>query len=220
MTTVEADRLTQAIAQAHDAATAALAPQTITLDGVTWPSVHLAAVERALYPAALQHLPDARHRVHAQMTVDHRLQQALWWLDRRLTGSMDLATIAVDGLVDRIRVLLDEHTAGESVLVQDLCQALDDEQQEVLAARLETLMSRGPTRPHPHTPHRRMTDALTFTVESWVDRIRDQLDSRTICTPRVHRAPHPVGKWGAYLAALPLPPVQPDVRPGGPKDEA
>jgi hypothetical protein len=45
-------------------------------------------------------------------------------------------------------------------------------------------------------------------LESWVDRIRDAMDNRTIPTPRPARIALPVGKWGAYLTAQPYPVVR------------
>jgi hypothetical protein len=146
-----------------------------------------------------------------QMAVDHRLQHALWELDRRLTGDMSSLSASLDGLTVRLRRLVDEHAAGEAALLTELRQVLDGDEQKALADELAALMVRAPTRPHPHTPHVRMTDALTFAVESWVDRIRDQLDSRIIPTPRPHRVARPVGRWGAYLTgqSFPAPPAAP-----------
>lgn len=206
---MQLDQLADATQQAHAHVVSALPPQAPTLDGVAWASVHLAAVERALYPAVLRRLPGFRSRVRMQMAVDKRLQQALWWLDRRLTGDMASASTPVEHLVGRLLRRFDEHCAGEAALLAELCEVLDEGGQKTLAGDVAALMTRAPTRPHPHTPHLGFTDPLTFAVESWVDRIRDQMDNRSVCTPRQPRVVHPVGKWGAYLTAQPYPGVRP-----------
>jgi hypothetical protein len=200
--------LADVMQQAHAHTIAALSPDAPTLDGVTWCAVHLAAVERAIYPAVHRRVPEARSRVRRQMAVDHQLQHALWCLDRRLTGNMASALTPVENLAARIRLLVQEHAAGEAALLAELCQFLDEDGQAVLVGDLAALVARAPTRPHPNTPHVRFTDPLTFALESWVDRIRDAMDNRTIPTPRPRRSALPVGKWGAYLTAQPYPVVR------------
>ncbi len=203
--TIERNPLTDIVQQAHDHMVSALSPQAPALDGVAWTAVHLAAVERVVYPAVLRRVPGARSRLRLQLSVDQRLQQALWRLDRRLTGDMASVATPVEILVGRLLPLVEQHAAGEAALLAELCEVLDADGREALAGDLAALMTRAPTRPHPHTPHIRFTDALTFRVESWIDRLRDQMDNRHVPTPRHPRLVHPVGKWGAYLTAQPYP---------------
>jgi hypothetical protein len=118
---------------------------------------------------------------------------------------MASAATSVESLTARIRPVFEEHAAGEAQLLDALCDVLDAHGQAALVDELAALMVRAPTRPHPSTPHVRLTDPLTFTVEGWIDRIRDALDNRTVPTPRRRRVPVPVGKWGAYLTAQPYP---------------
>jgi hypothetical protein len=205
MTTMSAPiDLSTAVTQPHEAALSGLTTGANPLITITWTSVHLAAVERVLYPAIARRLPGSRMAVRRLMAVDHRLQNALWRLDRRVTGDVRSSSLVVDDLVRQVRDLLAEHAHAEEALLAELQQVLADEEQAALIDRLAGVICRAPTRPHPNTPHSRVTDALAFRIESWCDSIRDSLDCRSIPSPRRVRAPHPIGRWGAYLTAQPF----------------
>ena len=192
------------VAHAHRHAYDALDdPAVNSLVAVTWASAHLAAVERVLYPAALQVLPDGAEHVHVLRTTDGRLQHLLWRLDRRLTGDIHLRQLPVPSLEDEVRNGLRAHADAEHVLMTELRRALTGEQQRALGDGLSRALVRAPTRPHPHTRHGRWTGRLAFWFGGVVDRQRDVLDSRSVPTP--HRAPvlRPVTRWGAYALGSP-----------------
>lgn len=175
-----------------------------SLAAVTWASAHLAAVEHALYPAAVAALPDGPVRVQSLRAVDHRLQLALWQLDRRLTGDVHLSRVPVAELEEQVRAGLQAHTAAEGQLVARLRSVLDVEQQRQLDDRLAAAMLRAPTRPHPDTRHGRLSGRAAFWLGGALDRLRDGLDSRSVPTPHPQPVRRPMGRWGAYAMGVPF----------------
>lgn len=187
------------VEHAHRRAAAALEdPAQSPLAAVTWASAHLATVTRVLHPLACRTLPDGRERVRAQAATDHQLELALWQLDRRLTGDVQLQGVAVPALVAAVRRALDAHAEQEHALVTDLAERLTPEQREQLAADLARALVRAPTRPHPDTRHGRIVGGLAFWADGIADRVRDSLDSRTVPTPRRPPVRRPMTRWGAY----------------------
>jgi hypothetical protein len=183
------------VEHAHRSAAAALDdPARSTLAAVTWGSAHLAAVTRVLHPLVCRTLPDGRERVREQEATDRRLELALWQLDRRLTGDVQLQRIGVPALVAAARRALDAHAEQERSLVGELSERLSPEQREQLGQDLARALVRAPTRPHPDTHHGR----LAFWADGIADRVRDSLDSRTVPTPHRVAVPRPVTRWGAY----------------------
>jgi hypothetical protein len=187
------------VEHAHRRAGAALDdPAQSPLAAVTWGSAHLAAVTRVLHPLACRTLPDGRERVRAQAATDRRLELALWQLDRRLTGDVQLQRVGVPALKAAVRRALDAHTEHEHALVSDLAEHLTPEQLHQLAQDLAAAMLRAPTRPHPDTRHGRLIGGMAFWADGIADRVRDSLDSRTVPTPRRLPVRRPVTRWGAY----------------------
>lgn len=187
------------VEHAHSHAGAALDdPAQTPLAAVGWASAHLAAVTRVLHPRACAVLPDGRERVRAQAAADHRLELALWQLDRRLTGDVQLQAVAVSRLVDAVRRTLAAHAELERSLVTDLSAQLTAEQRERLGEDLARALLRAPTRPHPDTRHGRLVGGLAFWADGLVDRVRDGMDSRPVPTPHRVAVPRPVTRWGAY----------------------
>jgi hypothetical protein len=194
------------VEHAHRHAGAALDdPAQSPLAAVTWGSAHLAAVTRVLHPLACRTLPDGRERVRAQAATDRRLELALWQLDRRVTGDVQLQRVAVPALVASVRRALDAHAELERSLVTDLAERLTPEQCEQLGQDLAAALLRAPTRPHPDTRHGRLIGGLAFWADGVADRIRDSMDSRTVPTPRRVPVRRPVTRWGAYALGGSLP---------------
>ena len=187
------------VEHAHRHAGAALDdPAQSPLAAVTWGSAHLAAVTRVLHPLACRTLPDGRERVRAQAATDRRLELALWQLDRRLTGDVQLQGVGVPALKAAVRRALDAHAELEHALVSDLAEHLEPEQRQQLEADLAAALLRAPTRPHPDTRHGRLIGGMAFWADGIADRVRDSLDSRTVPTPRRLPVRRPVTRWGAY----------------------
>jgi hypothetical protein len=187
------------VEHAHRHARAAMDdPEQSPLAAVTWASAHLAAVAKVLYPRACRELPDGRERVRAQAATDHRLQLALWELDRRLTGDVQLQRVPVEVLVDRVRAALEAHEREERTMVAALQETLDEQSRTELGEQLATALMRAPTRPHPDTGHGRLVGGLAFWIDGLVDRARDSMDSRIVPTPHRVPTPRPMTRWGAY----------------------
>lgn len=200
----------------HEAALAALAdPGTSSLAAVTWSATHLAAVARVLHPLAGRVLPNGRERLRGLCATDHALQQALWWLDRRLTGDMRVADHDVVALQDDVVLALEEHVRQERAVVDELVQQLSAAEQQALAGRLATAVRHAPTRPHPDAPVHGPVAALAFGVDAGIDHARDLLDNRSWPTPHDEHAARVPGRWGAYLTAAPYPRL-PEAEPAPP----
>lgn len=194
------------VEHAHRHAGAALDdPARNPLAAVTWGSAHLAAVTRVLHPLACRTLPGGRERVRAQAATDRRLELALWQLDRRLTGDVQLQRVAVPALVSAARRALDAHVEQERSLLSELFEHLSPEQREQVGEDLARALLRAPTRPHPDTRHGRLVGGLAFWADGIADRVRDSLDSRTVPTPRRIATPRPMTRWGAYALGGSLP---------------
>ena len=179
-------------------------PGVNPLAAVTWASAHLASVARVLHPVAARALPDGAELLARQVAVDRRLQQALWRLDRRLTGDVHLARAPVQDLEQDVREALDRHEEGEALLVAELRRVLGEGEQRALGDRLAAVLLRSPTRPHPHAGVRRSW-ALPFWFDALIERARDAMDNRDVPTPHRVVAPQRLGRWGAYLLGVPGP---------------
>ena len=179
-------------------------PSVNPLAAVTWASAHLASVARVLHPVATRVLPQGAELVASQAAADRRLQQALWRLDRRLTGDVHLSRAPVQELEQGVREALDRHEQGEARLVAGLRGVLDAREQRELGDRLAAVLLRSPTRPHPHAGSWRAW-AAPFWFDALVDRARDAMDNRDVPTPHRVAAPQRLGRWGAYLLGVPDP---------------
>ena len=202
---VDVPDLRSSVEGPHELALAGLAGRDPDrLAAVAWCSAHLAAVDRVLYAAAEQRLPDGPQRVHDLRGIDQLVQQAVLRLDRRLTGDTHLSELPVDELADEVRVALREHADHEHALVDELQRVLDRAEQEALTDQLVTAMRHAPTRPHPHTPHTPLSGLVGY-VDAGVDRVRDLMDNRVVPTPHDTRPPRVPGRWASYLMGVPYP---------------
>ncbi len=201
--------------ETHDLPTAMCAPHEMAFTAlddaeggafaaVAWCSAHLVAAHRVLYAEAAKRLPDGARRVRVQRAVDHRLEQAVCRLDRKLTGDTHLCGTSVTELAEQVRAVLSEHAATEAELVADLMGILDEQEQEQVATRLAKAMRCAPTRPHPHTRHMPL-GGLVSRLDACIDRARDLMDNRVVPTPYNARAPRTPGRWACYLMGTPYP---------------
>lgn len=184
----------------HLRATEALArPGRPALDAVAWLSAHLAAVDHVIHPVARGIRPGTAAVLRRQRAVDHHLHDALWLLDRRLTGDVNTARTPVETMLTGVRARLAEHVAVERELLEAVTSVLPEGLQRDLADRLAGAMLRAPTRPHPFTPHVGLGGRLAFVVDGLLDRVRDGLDSRPVPTPTRARTPPAGSRWGPYF---------------------
>lgn len=204
----DAIELTSAAADPHQRALAALDdPEHGSHAAVAWCSAHLCAADSVLYTAAQRRLPDGRKRVAALRVLDHRLQQALCLLDRRVTGDVHLAGVAIEAYAEAVRSRLQAHAEAEAQLIEELTVDLSVQDEQELCVRLTKAMLHAPTRPHPYTRHSPLS-RLIARLDATVDRVRDVLDNRVVPTPQRPRTPCVPGRWGSYLMAQPYPSAQ------------
>lgn len=211
------DQLQAAVAAAHRRVLQALdedSPNSLVA-AVAWSSAHLAAVDRVLYPAVLRHLPEHRQAVRATRALDRRLQQAVFRLDRRVTGDSTLHGVPLATLVLQAREALRGHAYAEAFLIDELTGVLTEREQQVLAQRLAVAMGAAPTRPHPYSRHTPLSPLVGW-CDALVDRARDAMDNRGDPLGRPPRAVTAPGRWGCYLLGIPHP-VDPA---GGPRAAA
>lgn len=180
-------------------------PEHDGLVAVAWCSAHLAAVDQVLYAALQRLVPGgARDELHLMRLLDHRLQQAVCRLDRRLTGDAHLVNVSFQRLADDVRDALLAHADQEARLVRVLQALLTPAEQWELAEALPAATVAAPTRPHPHTPHTPLA-GLVARIDAGVDRIRDVMDNRVPQLGRRTRPARPMSRWGAYFTGSPYP---------------
>lgn len=189
--------LAELVERHHDAAARALRDPGQSLDAVAWISAHLAAVDRVLYPAVRRGQPNGRRVLRAQCSTDRRLLDAVWRLDRRLTGDGRNASLTLPAALASVQQHLDDHSAGERRLL-DAVADLDEATRRGVVTRLREMTERAPTRPHPLAPHAPGVATLAFRIDALVDGVRDALDARHIPVPRRRRRPRAPGRWGLY----------------------
>ena len=205
-TTTTSSDLRTCVETAHEQALGALAgPTTDPLAAVAWCSVHLAAVDSVLHPAAVRQLPGGRKQVARLRTVDRLLQQAVCRLDRRMTGDVHLVDQPVAVFEQEARRRLEAHVEAERAVLAALVEVLEDGEQQALAERLQAATAAAPTRPHPHNRHTPLGGLVTR-VDATVDRIRDLMDNRVVPTPHRPVTVLPRGRWASYLLCVPYPP--------------
>ena len=196
--------LADAVLHPHAQAAAALDdPGTSSLAAVTWLAAHLAATEQCLYTLARRRLPDGAARVRELVVVDQRLHDALWRLDRRLTGDVHLRGDDVDELERAVRARLEEHAERERTLLEELALALDEAEVADLVEQTASVLRHAPTRPHPHTSHHPWVSGAMFRLDAFADRLRDLMDNRDVPTPHDVPVPREAGRWGSYLLGRP-----------------
>lgn len=205
------DPLTRRSAAAHDRARTILeGSDAATMDAVVWLSAHLSAMEHVVYPAMTASLTD-QTELARQRALTRRLYSRLRLLERRCAGDGQIAGRRVEDLRDRLLATMDTNAALEHALLDRLRGTLGDEATASLATRYDDALRRGPTRPHPHGPHRGRLGRLTYTLDALRDHVLDVLDSRDLPLPQSVLSPREVGLWGRYLLggiqARQLPPV-------------
>jgi hypothetical protein len=192
--------LAETAAAAHERARAALAnADNRMMDAVVWLSAHLTAMEHVVYPVMRANLPTERKEIDEQRRLTRRIQRTLRLLEQRCAGD----GLAWAGSSDRLRgaltLLTADHEESEGVLLAHLSGTMTDEAGRTLAERYDHAIGHGPTRPHPHGPHRGMLGRLTYAFDAARDHILDVLDSRHVPLPRTERPHREIGRWGRYV---------------------
>jgi hypothetical protein len=220
------DPLTQSSEEAHARARALLTgADPPVMDAVVWLSAHLAAMELIVYPVMATTLTDHQDELERQRAATRRMHRGLRLVEQRYAGDGLSRVDSVGARPDRLAVMMEQHAARERTLLAHLAEALDEPTASSLAMRYEEAVRHGPTRPHPHGPHRGRLGRLTYAFDAIRDHLLDILDSRHVPLPKDAPPQRKVGRWGRYLLGgidpEPTPPVadleatSESQRPGG-----
>jgi len=146
-------------------------------------SVHLAALERSVLPTAEHTIVDGAASATALARRGRDLSDALYRLDRHLTGDMLLAGLSTGQLVDEVQARAAEQAQAERTVLAALMATLDEGGLVTLARAYHRAAIAAPTRPHPHLPSRGWRRRIAGTLAGRLDRVRDTLDSRPVSVP-------------------------------------
>lgn len=175
--------LAETAVAAHTRARAALvSPDDRVMDAVVWLSAHLTAMEHVVYPYVSTHLHAKRKQVDEQRRLTRRMHRTLRSLEQQWAGDGLAPPDANDHLRSQLLALLDKHEQGERALLGFVSDIADDAALN-LAERYDHAIGHGPTRPHPHGPHRGRLGRLTYAFDAARDHILDVLDSRHVPLP-------------------------------------
>jgi hypothetical protein len=194
------DPLTRSSESAHaHARTMLTGSDAPVMDAVVWLSAHLTAMEHVVYPVMATLLTDHQKDLDRQRAASRRMHRGLRLLEQRCAGDGLIRIDSLGGRPDRLLVMMDEHAASERELLARLVEALDEQATSSLAVRYDDAVRHGPTRPHPHGPHRGQLGRLTYAFDAVRDHLLDILDSRHVPLPKDAPRQRKVGRWGRYL---------------------
>lgn len=154
---------------------------------MVWLSVHIATLDRVIYPAAARHLRGTAE-LRAQQAATHRLALLVRRLHAQLAGDGAAEFEDVPALRRHVLEALRQHSAGERDLLTRLREQLTDSQWSELTVQYAERLQRGPTRPHPHRPRTGAAGRLAYRFTAWTDHVLDVLDSRPVRPIPVPRA--------------------------------
>ena len=136
---------------------------------------HSVAEETVVYPVMRVELPDGAEVVEHD-TKEHKQLETLM---KRLEDH-DLTDAEVDGLLDELKAVLDDHVSDEEdEQFPELRAALSPERLEKMGEAVEALKKVAPTRPHPSAPNNALFHLMVGPGVGMVDRLRDKLSGRT-----------------------------------------
>jgi hypothetical protein len=150
-------------------------------------SRHLAAAEAVLVPQVRHTVADGRRLGHDYLAAARRLEHALVRIKGKLYGEAHLIHLTWPSLWADARERLDEHNQRETDVVEALLRQGDPGVLDGLARRIFDAETRGPTRPHPRTPHTGPLGSAARRMWAVADRIWDDAEGRVIPEP-VHAA--------------------------------
>jgi hypothetical protein len=152
-------------------------------------SRHLAAVEAVLLGRVRHQVPDGEQVCHEYVQAARRLEHTLALIKGRLYGEAHAIHLAWPELWETVHAELQEHNRLERQMVETLISCCDPEEADGLAQQVFESEVRGPTRPHPRTPHTGLLGLAARRMWAWADRFWDAAEGRVIPDP-VAPAPH------------------------------
>ena len=141
----------------------------------------VAVRSRELYPRVGDGDPDDAAVLAQVLTARAEVESAMLALLRRLHGDAHerrpVGRLQATALAALARYL--DREAEWLVTIDDTLRRVPE-----VASRMRTLYRHAPTRPHPHAPHQGAAGRIAFRVNSWLDHVRDTLDSRPVSVAR------------------------------------
>lgn len=166
-------------------------------------SRHLAAVDDVLMPLVRRRLPDGHDKRHTYLAAARDLEQSLALVKARLYGATYASHLSWPRVWRDVQSRLERHNEMESALVTELLPRLDPGEHGELARRVYQSEVRGPTRPHPLTPHTGVAGTLARRMWSVADRFWDSAEGRVIPEPVRPREHHGDSLMAQYLLGAP-----------------
>jgi hypothetical protein len=152
-------------------------------------SRHLAAVEAVLLGRVRHTVPDGERLGQDYLHAARQLEHTLALIKGRLYGEAHAVHLAWPELWETVHAQLSEHNRIESQMVEALIGSCEPVEADGLARRVFEAETRGPTRPHPRTPHTGFAGLVARRIWAWADRFWDAAEGRVIPDP-VRPAPH------------------------------
>jgi hypothetical protein len=146
-------------------------------------SRHLAATEAVLVSQVRRSVPDGRTLSHDYLATARGLERALSRIKGKLYGEAYLIHLPWPSLWADARACLDEHNRMEIDVVDALLRHGDPVTVDGLARRIFDAETRGPTRPHPRTPHTGPLGSAARRMWALADRFWDSAEGRVIPEP-------------------------------------
>ena len=166
-------------------------------------SRHLAAVEAVLVPRLLRAGPEGEELAQEYLDAARALEHTLALIKGKLYGEVHASHLAWPELWETAHAELDAHNQVERRMVDFLIAHDEPTAVDELAQRVFEAETRGPTRPHPRTPHTGLGGALARRMWALADRFWDTAEGRVIPDP-VRPEPHRHDSLiGQYLVADP-----------------
>jgi hypothetical protein len=141
-------------------------------------SGHLAAMHRAVYPAAGRCLGEDQHLLRRCRAGARETAWALRVLQSHLTGDGVLAARQPGTGHLWLEECLDEYRSAEQALIAWMQVRLTTLECEHLALGYRAAFRRAPTRPHPRRPHSGWPGRMAFRLHAFWDGVLDGVDSR------------------------------------------
>ena len=141
-------------------------------------SGHLAAMHRAVYPAARQCLGEDQHLLRRCRAEARETAWALRVLQSQLAGDGGLAARQPGTHQLWLEERLDEYRSAEQALIAWMQERLTTAECERLAVAYRAALRRAPTRPHPRGPHSGWPGRMAFGLHVFWDGVLDGVDSR------------------------------------------
>jgi len=152
-------------------------------------SRHLAAIEAVLLRSVRHAVPQGEELGRHYLDVARQLEHTLALIKGRLYGEAHAIHLGWPELWASAHAQLHEHNRIERQLVAELVRHGDPAELDGLAQRVFEAETRGPTRPHPRTPHTGFPGLVARRIWALADRFWDAAEGRVIPDP-VRPAPH------------------------------